>query len=271
MSLQLNLAVFTLVLAGVATAAETAHVHGAAEIELAVEGSDVAVNFASPMYNLVGFEHAPRDAGDREAVAGARALLDDPSNVVRLQADAACTVVELDVHWDMPTGGDEEHAHDEAAGHDAHHEHDAHDADDAHREHEHDAHDADDAHHGDEHDAHDAHHDDEHDVHDADAHHDDHDAHHEHEHDAHDADDAHHDAGHDHDAHEPGDQHTDVTLAIRYRCDHPDRLTALDVTAFESFERLSEVELRAVGPGGAVAETASPGSPQVDLRNLLAR
>ncbi len=250
MSLQLSLAAFTLVLAGVATAAETAHVHGTAEIELAVEGSDVAVNFASPMYNLVGFEHAPRDAQDRAAVAEARALLDDPANLVRLQADAACTVVELDVHWDMPTAGDEEHAHDEAAGHDAHHEHDAHDADDAHHEHEHEAHDADHAHH-----------DDDHDAHDADAHHDDH--------DAHDADDAHHDA--DHDAQEPGEQHADVTLAIRYRCDDPDRLTALDVTAFESFERLSEVELRAVGPGGAVAETASPGSPQVDLRNLLAR
>ena len=217
MSLQLNLAVFALVLAGVATAAETPHVHGTAEIELAVEGSDIAVNFASPLYNLVGFEHAPRDEGDREAVAEVRALLDDPANLVRLQADAACTVVELDVHWDVPPAGQEEPAHDETAEHDVP---DDRDSD---------------------------------------------------EHEADDADDAHHDADDDHDAPDTGEQHADVTLAIRYRCDHADRLTALEVTAFESFERLSEVELRAVGPGGAVAETASRGSPQVNLRNLLAR
>ena len=48
-----------------------AHEHGPAEIELAVEGSDAVVNFASPLYNLVGFEHAPRDERDREASASA--------------------------------------------------------------------------------------------------------------------------------------------------------------------------------------------------------
>ena len=198
-----------------ATAAETshgAHEHGAAELELAAEGSDVLVNFSSPMYNLVGFEHAPRDEPDREAVAAARALLDDPGNLVLLQADAECTVVELDIEWDVPTAEEEEHDHDEAAEHDAH---EAHDAD---------------------------------------------------EHDAHDDDEADH-----HDEHDADEQHADVTVAIRYRCDRPEKLNALDITAFESFERLSEVELSAVGPGGAVAESAEQGSPQVDLRSLFGR
>lgn len=163
------------------TAAETspgAHEHGAAEVELAVEGSDVLVNFASPLYNLVGFEHAPRDEKDREAVAAARVLLDDPGNLVSLPADAACAVVELDVHW-------------EAASADEHDDHDA------------------------------------------------------------------------------GEQHADAEVAVRYRCEHPDRLNSLDITAFKSFERLSEVELRAVGPDGAVAESRERDSPRVDLRGLF--
>ena len=204
-----------------AAAAETshgAHEHGAAELELAVEGSDVVVNFASPMYNLVGFEHAPRDEQDREAVAAARALLDDVGNLVLLDAEAVCTVVEVDIDWDMPSAVEEDDDDDE---------HDAHDD------------------HADKHGAHDDHAD---------------------EHDAHHADEA-----HDHDDHDAGEQHADVTVEIRYTCEHADRLNALDIAAFESFERLSEVELRAVGPGGAVAEHPERDSPRVDLRGLVGR
>ena len=214
--------VFASVALGV-TAAETshgAHEHGTAEIELAVEGSDVVVNFASPLYNLVGFEHAPRDERDREAVAAALALLDEPGNLVLLQADAACTVVELDIEWNAPSVDEAEHDHDEAEEHDAHEDH-----------------------HADEYEAHEA----------RDAH----------EHEAHEADE--------HDDHGAGEQHADVAVAIRYHCDDPDRLNSLDVTAFESFERLSEVELHAVGPGGAVAESPERGSPRVDLSGLFRR
>ena len=48
-----------------------AHEHGTAEIELSVEGSDIVVNFPSLLYDLVGFEHAPRDERDCEASASA--------------------------------------------------------------------------------------------------------------------------------------------------------------------------------------------------------
>ena len=199
--------------ASVAAAAETshgAHEHGAAELELAVEGSDVVANFASPMYNLVGFEHAPRDEQDHEAVAAARALVDDVGNLVLLDAEAACTVVELDIHWDIPPATEEAHDDDEI-------EHDAHDS------------------HADEHDAHDDY------------------------------------EAEDHDDHDAGEQHADVTVEVRYTCEYPDRLNALDITAFESFERLSEVELRAIGPGGAVAESPERGTPRVDLSSLFGR
>lgn len=207
-------AAFVLTSIGIgATAAEGSHgvhEHGAAEIELALEGSDVLVHIASPLYNLVGFEHAPRDERDREAVAAARILLEDPGNLLLVQADAMCAVVELDIDWDMSSGEEKEHDHDEAEKHDAH----------------------------------------------GDRHEDEHAAH-----ESHDADDE----------HDADEGHADVTVAIRYRCDHPNRLNDLNVTAFESFARLLEVEFRAVGPGGTVAETLEPGSSRVDLRDLLGR
>ncbi len=181
------MAALVLACAAVGASAAESHEHGSAELELAVEGSDVLMHFASPLHNLVGFEHAPRDDRDREAIAAARVLLDDPGNLVQLRADAGCAVVELDVDWDAPSEEEQEYGHGEAE--------------------------------------------------------DDHDE----------------------------EEHADVTVAIRYRCDHPDRLNALAITAFESFERLSEVELRAVGPGGAVAESPERGSPRVDLRSLFER
>ena len=209
--------VLTYVAAGT-TGAETshgAHEHGAAKVELVLEGSDVLVNFASPLYNLIGFEHAPRDDQDRQAVASARAVLDDPGNLVLLQVGAACSVVELDIEWEMSFSEEEEHEHGETPEHDVHGDHDANE------------------------------------THDADVHH------------AYDADD--------HDEHDGEEGHADASAAIRYHCDNPDRLNALDITAFESFERLSEVEVRAVGPGGAVAESVERTSPQVDLRGLFGR
>lgn len=48
------------------TSAE-AHVHGEAELNIVVEGEDVLVEFISPLENLLGFEHAPETAAQKQA------------------------------------------------------------------------------------------------------------------------------------------------------------------------------------------------------------
>lgn len=52
-----------------------AHVHGLAQLEVAVEGDELHIRLESPLENLLGFEHAPRDARERAAVAQMREKL----------------------------------------------------------------------------------------------------------------------------------------------------------------------------------------------------
>jgi Protein of unknown function (DUF2796) len=44
------------------------HVHGVATLEIAVDGSAVQVNLNSPLDNLLGFERAPRNEKERQAI-----------------------------------------------------------------------------------------------------------------------------------------------------------------------------------------------------------
>jgi hypothetical protein len=46
----------------------TAHVHGRATLEVAIEGGSVQVNLDSPLDSLVGFERAPRNEKERQLV-----------------------------------------------------------------------------------------------------------------------------------------------------------------------------------------------------------
>jgi len=45
-----------------------AHVHGSATLQVAVDGNRVNLDFSSPLENLVGFEHAPRNDKQKAAV-----------------------------------------------------------------------------------------------------------------------------------------------------------------------------------------------------------
>lgn len=93
-----------------------AHEHGVAELRVAVEGGEVAIEFATPLDNLVGFEHEPRTDGQRRALAAAEERLQQAQALFVLPEAAGCTVqaVSLDSPW--PQGGG--HAHDHDDGHD---------------------------------------------------------------------------------------------------------------------------------------------------------
>lgn len=103
-----------------------AHVHGMAGLNLAIEGHEVVAELISPAMNLVGFEHPPRDAEERETVRRAVAALEDAGNRLILPAPAACRLESVRVESALLEGaGDDEHAAHEETGHD-HEEHDDH-------------------------------------------------------------------------------------------------------------------------------------------------
>lgn len=112
-----------------------AHLHGGAELAVALDGSTLFFELDTPMFNLTGFERSPQTPQERAELARSKAALSDPGNLFAMNTEAGCTanpsvagLAALDV---------------EAAGHDEHDEHDAHDehGDDHDAEH-HDDHDA---------------------------------------------------------------------------------------------------------------------------------
>lgn len=71
--------------------AAPAHVHGEARLEISVDGEQLVIALESPLDSLLGFEHAPRNAGERQAVEGIAAKLKEVGKVLVPSAAAQCT------------------------------------------------------------------------------------------------------------------------------------------------------------------------------------
>ena len=78
--------------------AAPAHVHGEARLEISVDREQLVIALESPLDNLLGFEHAPRNAGERQAVQAMAVKLKEVGKVLVPSAAAQCvsTGVELD-------------------------------------------------------------------------------------------------------------------------------------------------------------------------------
>lgn len=71
-----------------------AHEHGVGRLEIAVEGSRIAIGLEAPGADIVGFEHAASSAGDRAALDQAIAVLEKPLELFVLPGGAQCVVTE---------------------------------------------------------------------------------------------------------------------------------------------------------------------------------
>ena len=124
-----------------------AHEHGHGTLDIALEGEELVVELRIPAVNVVGFEHAPRDDAEREAVRQAMVPFGDAASVLVLPAEAECEVEKVDAEiFSMTHEDDEEEGHRDEDGHDHEgdengdgHGTDEH-AKDEHEEHEEDAH-----------------------------------------------------------------------------------------------------------------------------------
>jgi hypothetical protein len=66
------------------------HVHGTAELHVAVESKAVAIELHGPLENLLGFEHAPRTDSQRAALTAMTDKLNRPEMLFRLSKAASC-------------------------------------------------------------------------------------------------------------------------------------------------------------------------------------
>lgn len=210
------------------------HVHGLADLAVALnpDGTLVA-ELESPLYNLIGFERAPRNAEEAALIdAAIGALLERALPV--FNAEAGCVAGDIALDGFPPADAPED-----SDAHGAHGDNHAHDHDDGHsHDHDHDDHD-----------------------------HDDHD-HDDHEHGDHDGH-GHDDHGHDHGqlSDETSPRYSDAFVTWGFSCASPDRLNGVDTAAlFDAFERLERVDVQFFDGTRAASGTLTPTASRLAIR-----
>lgn len=207
-----------------------AHVHGHVEFNIAQDGKDLLIEITSPGADVVGFEHAPENAEQEQALKQAIAALKDTDKLFAINQQAKCVIE--DVHVSHTLGQDSHEGHD-------HHDHEGHD----HDKHDHEGHD---------HDKHDHDHDHEHKGHDHDEHaHDDHDGHEPHDHEGHD--------------HEHGG-HGEFTVEYRYHCDSVADLNSIDTTWFKQFPATESISANLFTDTTQSATTLNKGNTKIAIK-----
>lgn len=70
----------------------SAHVHGVATLEISVDTNIMTLDLSSPLDNLLGFEHPPRNANQQAAIKGMVDNLNKADRIFIPTADAQCTL-----------------------------------------------------------------------------------------------------------------------------------------------------------------------------------
>lgn len=102
------------------------HVHGAANLALALDGETISVELESPLYTLVGFEHAPETAAQIKVFETAEAALSQPGTLLQFNPEAGCTANPIKGVTLMPDDAPknhDEHGHDHDAEDDSDYAH----------------------------------------------------------------------------------------------------------------------------------------------------
>lgn len=66
------------------------HEHGSATVDIAVQDGTLDIALHSPAINVIGFEHAPRSADEKSALAQANRVFTSPQGLFLMPAGAAC-------------------------------------------------------------------------------------------------------------------------------------------------------------------------------------
>lgn len=94
-----------------------AHVHGAAQLLIAMDGSTLELEFQSPAMNIIGFEHQPKTNNQVAAIEAAIDTLNQPELLFTLPSAAQCNPVSIEVESPQTEHG--EHAHEHGHEHEA--------------------------------------------------------------------------------------------------------------------------------------------------------
>lgn len=105
----------------------SAHVHGLAALNMALEGNEIQIELTSPAANIVGFEHEPNSEEDHTALLSAVDRLRQGDVLFRFNPEADCAMEVAEIESSLLEHEDEHgHEHEQEAEHDDRHGHDEH-------------------------------------------------------------------------------------------------------------------------------------------------
>jgi hypothetical protein len=92
----------------VAADAPAAHQHGAARLQVGLEGRVLQIAFEGPSDNILGFERAPKNDAQKKTVAEAERRLNQPAQLFTIPAAAGCEPKPTRVEMKLPPPGSSE-------------------------------------------------------------------------------------------------------------------------------------------------------------------
>lgn len=101
--------------------AQQAHLHGTAQLTLALEGDVLEISLESPAANIVGFEHKATSEKDIKAIEKARVSLESPGLFLFSGSDCSLKQAKVDMSSVIEQGSQHNHDHDDK-DHDRHSE-----------------------------------------------------------------------------------------------------------------------------------------------------
>lgn len=240
--------------ASVASAEETrqldAHEHGVGQLDIAVDGAQIAMELHAPGADIVGFEYAATRAEDRAKVDAAVATLARPLDLFVLPTQAGCSVVQAsaaleseEAHEDH--GDAHEHGHGHKHGNKHGHEDHAEEGHEGHDDH------AEEGHEGHEDQAEKGHDDHDHDKHDHAQH----------------AEEGHSDE--DHAQHVNEASHTEFHAEYLLNCADTAAVSVITFAYFETFPNALKLEVQLITDKGATAFEVERDAPTLDLRGMF--
>ena len=97
------------------------HQHGQAELRILLETNLVEMEFESPAFNLVGFEHKASSPQEKKAVKNALAFLESPARLIAF-GGSACSPEAIQIDVSSVSNEENEHQHEDEHHHEAEHE-----------------------------------------------------------------------------------------------------------------------------------------------------
>lgn len=208
------------------TLAAEKHVHGEAELFVAIQKDKVLLELESPADNILGFEHAPTNKAQEKWLEKNVALLGQYDNLIDFP-NSQCQQKNVNIKSPLLGNSQDEHAH--KGDHRDGHKHDEHKHKEEHA-HDHDKHKHDD-----------------------------------HGHDEHKHKDDHKDHGHD-DHHGHGEEHSGFHVSYTLNCKNADAIKQAQINIFKSFERFEKVNVFWVAGDKQGSKTTTPKNTNVMIK-----